>query len=126
MLQRVSKPISLGRQLREARLRAGVKPKDLASRAGLSTAAVYNCERYDRGGRTQTLQRLAGALGLTLRIPDLVELCTAAGLTASKLADMSGLSFDTVRSLLARVDKGNVRTLEALARALDAPLVLVV
>jgi transcriptional regulator with XRE-family HTH domain len=126
VLQRVSKPISLGRQLREARLRARVKPKDLARRAGLSTAAVYNCERYDRGGRTQTLQRLAGALGLTLRIPDLVELCTAAGLTASMLADMSGLSFDTVRSLLARADKGNVRTLEAVARALDAPLVLVV
>ena len=39
---------------------------------------------------------------------------------------MSGLPFDTVRSLLAGADKGNGRTLEALAGALDAPLVLVV
>jgi hypothetical protein len=28
----------------------GLKPKELARKAGLSVAAVYNCERCDRGG----------------------------------------------------------------------------
>ena len=47
------RPLSLGRQLREARVRARLKPKDLARKAGVSLAALYNCERADRGGRTK-------------------------------------------------------------------------
>jgi hypothetical protein len=39
---------------------------------------------------------------------------------------MSGLAFDTVRSLLCEPEKGNVRTLEELALALETPLVLVI
>ena len=39
------------------------KPKDVARRAKLSVAAVYNCERFDRGGRMRTLLRLAKAPG---------------------------------------------------------------
>lgn len=126
MLQRVEQPVSLGSQLRAARLRAGMKPKDLARRAGMSVSAVYACERFNHGGRTRTLIRLAGALGLTLRIPNFAEIASGAGLTETNLAETSGLAFDTVRSLLRRPEKGNVRTLEDLARALKAPLVLVV
>lgn len=126
MLQRVEQPVSLGSQFRAARLRAGMKPKDLARRAGMSVSAVYACERFNHGGRTRTLIRLAGALGLTLRIPNFAEIASGAGLTETNLAETSGLAFDTVRSLLRRPEKGNVRTLEDLARALKAPLVLVV
>ena len=126
MLQRVDRPIRLGPQLREARLRAGMKPKDLARRAGMSVSAVYACERYNHGGRTKTLIRLGGALGLTLRIPDFAAIASASGLTETELAEMSGLAFDTVRSLLRQPEKGNVRTLEELSLALEAPLILVV
>jgi transcriptional regulator with XRE-family HTH domain len=55
--------LSLGQQLRAARLRAGMKPKDVARMAKLSAAAVYNCERADRGGRMRTLIKLVQALG---------------------------------------------------------------
>ena len=126
MLKRIEQPASLGRQLRDARLRAGMKPKDLARRAGMSVSAVYACERYNHGGRTKTLIRLAGALGLTLRIPDFAEIAVDAGLTETNLSETSGLAFDTVRSLLRTPENGNVRTLEALGWALKAPLVLVV
>jgi hypothetical protein len=63
---------------------------------------------------------------LTLRIPNFAEIAGEAGLTETKLAEASGLAFDTVRSLLREPERGNVRTLEDLARALDAPLLLVV
>jgi len=92
----------------------------------MSTSAVYACERFNHGGRTKTLIRLAGALGLTLRIPDFAEIAEHAGLTETNLAELSGLAFDTVRSLLREPNKGNVRTLEALGWALKAPLILVI
>lgn len=90
----------------------------------MSVSAVYACERYNHGGRTKTLIRLAGALGLTLRIPDFAELASKAGFTETTLVKMSGLSFATVRSLLRAPEKGNVRTLEA--HALNEHLILVV
>lgn len=62
--RRTDQQLSLGQQLREARLRAQLDPKELAERAGVSVAAVYNCERIDRGGRVKTLIKLAEALGL--------------------------------------------------------------
>jgi dGTPase len=43
----------------------------VARMAKLSVAAVYNCERFDRGGRMRTLLRLAKALRCKVRIPDL-------------------------------------------------------
>src|SRR3982074_1959780 len=61
--QRTNKPRTRGQQLREARLRARLKPKDLARKAKGSVAAVYNCERTDGGGRVRTLLRLARAAG---------------------------------------------------------------
>ena len=103
-----------------------MKPKDLARRAGMSVSAVYACERYNHGGRTKTLIRLAGALRLTLRIPNFAEIALNSGFTETQLAEISGLAFDTVRSLIHEPTKGNVRTLEVLAWALKAPLVLVV
>lgn len=121
-----SRPLSLGRQLREARVRARLKPKDLARKAGVSLAALYNCERADRGGRTKTLIALALALGLSLRIPDLPSLSAEQGLREAKLADISGLAFGTVRSTLTCPDGGNVKTLERIAHALGEPVVLVV
>ena len=117
---------TLGQQLREARLRAGLRPKDLAEKANVSLAAVYNCERMDRGGRVKTLMRLAAALGLKLRVPDLATTSIKIGLSATKLALITGLAFDTVRSLLARPDSGNTRSLERLARALSERVMLVV
>ena len=60
------------------------------------------------------------------QVPDFAEIAVDAGLTETNLAETSGLAFDTVRSLLRAPERGNVRTLEDLARALKAPLVLVI
>jgi transcriptional regulator with XRE-family HTH domain len=119
------RPLSLGQQLREARLQLGLKPKDVARMAKLSVAAVYNCERADRGGRMRTLIRLAKALGCTVRIPDLAAAAKDQEYTETVLAEMAQLAFDTVRSLLARPLSGNVRSLERLCAALGQPLQLV-
>src|SRR5438552_10995627 len=94
--------LTLGRQLREARLRARLKPKDLARKAKVSAAAVYNCERADGGGRMRTLLKLARALGCKVRIPDLAAAAKDRGLSETTLADLAQVAFDTVRSLLAR------------------------
>jgi hypothetical protein len=98
----------------------------MARKAGVSLAAVHNCERVGRGCRTKTLIALASALGLTLRIPEFQAASAQQGLKESKLTTMSGLAFDTVRSTLARPDGGNVKTPERLARALGERVVLVV
>ena len=116
--------LPLGRQLREARLRAGLKPKDLARKAGLSVAAVYNC-RCARGGRMRTLLRLAKALGCKVRILDLRAAATQQGHTETTLAEEAQIAFDTVRSLLARPIGGNVRSLEKLCAARGQHLQLV-
>ena len=121
-----NRPPSLGQQLREARLRARLKPKDLARKAKLSVAAVYNCERVDRGGRMRTLLKLAGALGCKVRIPDLAAVASDHGHTETTLAEAAHVAFDTVRSLLAHPSSGNVRSLEKLCAALDQHLMLVV
>jgi transcriptional regulator with XRE-family HTH domain len=124
--RRTDQQLSLGQQLREARLRAQLDPKELAERAGVSVAAVYNCERIDRGGRVKTLIKLAEALGLRLRIPDLAAIRVERGLKIAKIALISGLAFDTVRSILSRPESANVRTLESVAASLKQPLLLVV
>ena len=124
-MQSTNKPLTLGQQLREARLRARLRPKDLARKAKVSVAAVYNCERYDSGGRTRTLLQLARALGCKVRIPDLAAVAKNKGLSETTLADKAQIAFDTVRSLLARPSSGNVRSLEKLCVALDQPLQLV-
>ena len=117
--------LTLGQQLREARLRARLKPKDLARQAKVGVAAVYNCERPDSGGRTRTLLKLARALGCKVRIPDLAAVAEDRGLSETTLADKAQVAFDTVRSLLARPSSGNVRSLEKLCAALGQPLQLV-
>jgi DNA-binding XRE family transcriptional regulator len=124
-VQKRNSPMPLGRQLREARLRAGLKPKELARKAGLSVAAVYNCERADRGGRMRTLLRLAKVLGCKVRIPDLAAAAKDQGHTETTLADKAQIAFDTVRSLLARPSSGNVRSLEKLCVALGQTVLLV-
>jgi DNA-binding XRE family transcriptional regulator len=119
------KSLSLGRQLREARLRARLKPKDLARKAKVSVAAVYNCERPDGGGRVRTLLKLARALGCKVRIPDLAGAAMEHGHTDTTLAEKAQIAFDTVRALLARPSRGNVRSLVKLCAALGQPLQLV-
>src|SRR5438067_10186914 len=106
--------LTLGQQLREARLRSRLKPKELAQKAKLSVAAVYNCERPDGGGRVRTLLRLARSLGCKVRIPDLATAAKDQGHTETMLADKAQVAFDTVRSLLAHPSSGNVRSLEKL------------
>jgi hypothetical protein len=59
-------------------------------------------------------------------MPDFAAIASSCGLTETELAEISGLAFDTVRSLLREPEKGNVRTLEELALALETPLVLVI
>jgi transcriptional regulator with XRE-family HTH domain len=125
-VQSTNKLLTLGRQLREARLRARLKPKDLARKAKVSVAAVYNCERPDSGGRTRTLLKLARALGCKVRIADLAAAARDHGHTETTLAEAAEIAFDTVRSLLARPSSGNVRSLEKLCAALGQPLHLVV
>lgn len=126
MTRSTNNPMPLGRQLREARRSARLNAQELARRAGLSPAAVYNVERRDRGGRTRTLMKLASALGLTLRIPDLVALSKQRGLSEAKLAELAKIAFDTVRSVLSNPLSGNVRSFEKVCAALDHPLDLVV
>ena len=117
--------LTLGQQLREARLRARLKPKDLARKAKLSVAAVRSCERADSGGRMRTLLKLARALGCKVRIPDLAAAAEELGHTETTLAEAAQIAFDTVRSLLGRPSSGNVRSLERLCDALDQRLQLV-
>jgi transcriptional regulator with XRE-family HTH domain len=124
-VQSTNRPLTLGQQLREARLRARLKPMDLARKAKVSVAAVYNCERPDSGGRTRTLLKLARALGCKVRIPDLATAAQDHGFTETKLAERAKIAFDTVRSLLTRPSSGNVRSLEKLCAALGQPLQLV-
>jgi transcriptional regulator with XRE-family HTH domain len=118
--------LPIGRQLREARLNARLKTKELARKAKVSMAAVYNCERPESGGRTRTLLKLAKALGLTLRVPDLATLAKDRGLTEARLAEMAQIAFDTVRALLARPLSGNVKPLEKICTALGHPIILVI
>ena len=111
---RTRRPLSLGQQLRAARLGSGLKPKDVARRAKLSVAAVYNCERFDRGGRMRTLLRLAKALSPQQRQDQ--------GHTETTLAEKAQIAFDTVWRVH---PSGNVRSLEKLCAALGQPLRLV-
>jgi len=89
-------------------------------------AAVYNCERPESGGRTRTLLKLAKALGLKLRVPDLATLAKDRGLTEARLAEMAQVAFDTVRALLVRPLCGNVKPLEKICFALGHPIILVI
>ena len=121
-----NKTLPIGRQLREARLSARLKIKELAHKAKVSMAAVYNCERHESGGRTRTLLRLAKVLGLKLRIPDVAALMKARGLTEAKLAEKAEVAFGTVRALLAQPLSGNVKPLEKICAALGHPITLVI
>ncbi len=118
--------LPLGRQLWEARCRARLTAHELALKAGLSPAALYNVESRSRGGRTRTLLKLAKALGLKLRIPDLAALAKDRGFSEAKLALVAEVAFDTVRSMLANPLSSNVRSFEKICAALDHPLNLVV
>ena len=70
--------------------------------------------------------RLALALGLKLRVPDLAALAKQQGLSEAKLAGLAELAFDTVRSILSNPLSGNVRSFEKLCAALDHPITLVI
>ena len=124
-MQSTNKSLTLGQQLREARLRARLKPKNLARKAKLSVAAVYNCKRHDSGGRTRTLLKLARALGCKVRIPDLAAVARDHGHSETTLADAAQIAVDTARGLLARPLSGNVRSLEKVCAALGQRLQLV-
>ena len=117
---------SLGRQLRDARCASRLRVKDLARRANVSPAAIYNVERPQRSGRMQTLLRLLRTMGLKLHMPDFAALAKSQGLSVTKLALMTDLAFDTVRSLLECPTCGNVRTFEALCAALKYNPIIVV
>ena len=126
MRKTTNQPLPLGRQLWEARRRARLTAKELALKAGLSPAAVYNVERADRGGRTRTLLKLARALGLKLRIPDLVALAKDRGLSEAKLAERAKIAFATARSVLLDPLSGNLSTFEQVCAALGHPVNLVI
>jgi transcriptional regulator with XRE-family HTH domain len=51
--------------LRPARQRQGLTQRQLASRASLGQGTVSKLERSERGAYPQTLQTLAGALGVS-------------------------------------------------------------
>jgi ribosome-binding protein aMBF1 (putative translation factor) len=59
--------------LRLARQRLGLTQRQLATRARLGQGTVSKLERSERGAYPQSLQKLAGALGVTPA--DLVEGC---------------------------------------------------
>ncbi|WP_141582239.1 helix-turn-helix domain-containing protein [Actinomadura sp. WMMA1423] len=59
-------PLALGETVRSTRRLLGLTVEALAARAGVSTGAVSQLERGQGNPSLQTLQRLAGALGLPL------------------------------------------------------------
>ena len=125
-MQKSNVSLLLGRQLWAARHRAQITIKELASKAGLSTTAVYGIERPHGSGRTRTLLRLSKALGLKLRIPDLAALAKARGFSETKLALVAGVAFDTIHSMLLNPFCGNLRTLEKVCEVLNHPITLVI
>ena len=60
-----------------------------------------------------------------MRIPDLTAAAKEHGHTETTLAEAAQITFDTVRSLLARPSRGNVPSLEKLCVALGQPILLV-
>ena len=78
MPRSANKPMPLGRQLWEARRCARLTAKELARKRDCRQQLSTTSRERDRGGRTRTLLRLAKALGLKLRIPDLTALAKAA------------------------------------------------
>lgn len=65
----MSTPIHFGDLLAAARTRAGLSQQDVADRLGVTRAAVSGVECSPHVN-TRTLERFAGALGLT--VPDIV------------------------------------------------------
>jgi len=66
-----------GARLRDLRVAAGLAPRDLAKRAGTSSAAISNFEAGNNAPTLGTLVRLAGALGCD--VSDLVEVLDRKG-----------------------------------------------
>jgi transcriptional regulator with XRE-family HTH domain len=58
--------MSLGKEIRKARIDSGVKQKDLAQRACLSQKYMSQIERDDADPRFSIVQRIAKALGVSL------------------------------------------------------------
>lgn len=65
----------LGRNLREARLKAGLTQKELAAAASTTEAFVSQVENGARNVTLETMERLAGALGAA--VPDLLRAAPA-------------------------------------------------
>ena len=70
--------------------------------------------------------KLANALGLKLRVPDLLGLAKERGISETELAEMAAVAFDAVRALLVRPLAGNVRSLEKICAALGQSILLVI
>lgn len=98
--------------VRDARYAAGLTVPDLAGRVGVSVGTVKAWEAGRRTPRAATLQRLAGTLGLAVddlidpgvRLRDLADLRSTAGLDVANAAAALGLS----TSMLRRVEAGEL------------------
>lgn len=55
---------TVGENIRRLRLQAGMSPRELAERAGLSTVCMI--EGGKRGGRVDSLRKIADALGVPM------------------------------------------------------------
>jgi len=58
--------MTLGERLRDLREARSLTQSELGRQAGLTAAAVWQIERDKRGPNAATLQKLAGALGVSL------------------------------------------------------------
>lgn len=63
---RTSDDLSLSEQVRAWRVQCGMTQSDLESRAGLSHNAVSRIERDEVSPRIETVERLAGALNISV------------------------------------------------------------
>ena len=68
---RMHTPLGMGLRLRQAREKAGLSLRALADRAGVDFSTIYRIEAGDTVPKLDTLEKLAKALGVSVR--DLIE-----------------------------------------------------
>jgi transcriptional regulator with XRE-family HTH domain len=84
---------NLGARIRAECVRRGLELQELAEQAGVSRTTLYHLERGHTGRvRTRTLQKIAGALGLT--VEDLFSPLRSIPLAASTFDREKSRSFD--------------------------------
>lgn len=97
--------MSAGALIRAARIRRGMSQAELAKRARTSQSAVARIERGRTSPTVETLERLAGVLGMTLEL--------------STTPEGSGVDPTLVASALRLSPAGRLRRMTQAARSIE-------